>query len=131
MPFTTGQSPHLDDARRDIMTGRAGWEMIDPGGEGIWDAHKLWAFDFALCAAGIYPDSNLEELDLASQWLTWGTWGDDYYPVAFGRTRDLAGAKVSNERLARFMPVESAELPVPVNAIERGLADLWLRTAGR
>ncbi len=128
MPFTTGLSPHLDEARRNIMTWSARMGITDPG-EGVWDRHKLWAFDLALCAAGIYPDSNLEELDLASQWLTWGTYGDDYYPVVFGRTRDLAGAKVANERLALFMPVESTELPMPLNALERGLADLWLRTA--
>jgi germacradienol/geosmin synthase len=129
MPFTTSLSPHLDESRRNIMTWAARMGMLDPVPP-VWDAHKLWAFDFALCAAGIYPDADLEELDLASQWLTWGTHGDDYYPLMFGRTRDLAGAKVCNERLARFMPVEWTELPVPLNALERGLADLWLRTAG-
>jgi germacradienol/geosmin synthase len=129
MPFTTGLSPHLDEARRNIMTWSTRMGIIDPG-EGVWDRHKLWAYDLALCAAGIYPDSDLAELDLASQWLTWGTYGDDYYPVVFGRTRDLAGAKASNERLIRFMPVEWTELPVPLNAMERGLADLWVRTAG-
>jgi germacradienol/geosmin synthase len=128
MPFTTGLSPHLDEARRNIMTWATQQGMINPG-EGIWDPHKLWAFDFALCAAGIYPNSNAEELDLASQWLTWGTYGDDYYPMMFGRTRDLAGAKACNERLAQFMPVDTTEIPVPANAIERGLVDLWLRTA--
>lgn len=54
-----------------------------------------------------------------------GTYGDDYYPVVFGRTHDMVGAKVSNERLSQFMPVESTVTPLPVNALERGLADLW------
>jgi germacradienol/geosmin synthase len=108
--------------------------MLDtpPGvpGSGIWDAHKLRAFDFALCAAGIHPDASGDELNLSTGWLTWGTYGDDYYPVVFGRTHDMAGAKASNERLSQFMPVESTVTPLPVNALERGLADLWIRTAG-
>ncbi|HEX4725342.1 MAG TPA: family 2 encapsulin nanocompartment cargo protein terpene cyclase [Pseudonocardiaceae bacterium] len=129
MPFTTGQSPHVDDARRNTMTWAARMGMLDPAAA-VWDGHKLWSFDFALCAAGIYPDSDAEQLDLATQWLIWGTYGDDYYPKVFGRTRDLVAAKVCNERLSRCMPVESTEVPMPVNALERGLADLWVRTAG-
>ena len=85
--------------------------MLDslPGvpGSGIWDEHKLRAFDFALCAAGIHPDASADELNLSTGWLTWGTYGEDYYPVVFGRTHDMVGAKVSNERLSEFMPVES------------------------
>jgi germacradienol/geosmin synthase len=61
--------------------------------------------------------------------LAWGTYGDDYYPVVYGRPRDLLGAKVCNDRLAEFMPVETSATPVPANALERGLADLWARTA--
>ena len=129
MPFTTGLSPHLDEARSNGVAWGARMGMLDPTAA-IWDEHKLWAFDFALCAASIYPDADAEQLDIATQWLTWGTYGDDYYPKVFGRSRDLAGAKLSNERLSRFMPVESTELPAPVNALERGLADLWIRTAG-
>lgn len=129
MPFTTGLSPHLDDARRNVMSWAARMGMLDPAAA-IWDGHKLWACDFALCAAGINPDADAEQLDVMTQWLTWGTYGDDYYPKVFGRSRDLVGAKLCNERLLRFIPVETTELPVPVNALERGLADLWVRGAG-
>jgi len=103
--------------------------MLDPAAA-IWDGHKLWAFDFAFAAAGMSPDADAEQLDVITQWATWGTYGDDYYPKVFGRARDLVGAKLCNERLSRFMPVESTELPVSVNALERGLADLWVRSAG-
>ena len=42
----------------------------------------------------------------------------------------MAGAKVFNARLLAFMPLDStAAPPVPLNAVERGLADLWTRTA--
>lgn len=38
--------------------------------------------------------------------------------------------KVCNERLSLFMPIETLTTPPPLSALERGLADLWLRTAG-
>ncbi len=108
--------------------------MLDPV-PGIWNEHKLRAFDFALCSAGIHPDATADQLNLTTDWLAWGTYGDDYYPVIFGRTRDLVGAKACTRRLSEFMPVEPTDIPlsvvpVPGNALERGLADLWARTAG-
>jgi germacradienol/geosmin synthase len=134
MPCSTGQSPHLDAARRHMVEWAGRMGMLDSV-PGIWDARKLAGFDFALCAAGIHPDATPAGLNLSTGWLTWGTYGDDYYPVVFGRTRDMSGAKASNERLSAFMPVEStAAVPavpaVPANALERGLADLWSRTVG-
>jgi germacradienol/geosmin synthase len=134
MPFSTRLSPHLDAARGHIVQWAHQMGILDsvPGipGSGIWDEHKLRAFDFPLCAAGIHPDATAGELNLTSGWLTWGTYADDFYPVVFGRTLDMAGAKACNERLSEFMPVDSTVVPVPANALERSLADLWSRTAG-
>ncbi|HET6213099.1 MAG TPA: family 2 encapsulin nanocompartment cargo protein terpene cyclase [Micromonosporaceae bacterium] len=134
MPYTTRMSPYLDAARRNSIEWSRRMGMLDslPGlpGFGIWDEHRLAGFDFAICAAMIHPDASGPELDLSTGWLTWGTYADDYFPAIFGRTRDMAGAKVFNERLSAFMPVDSAGTPVPVNPVERGLADLWARTAG-
>lgn len=127
MPFSTGQSPHLDASRRENIIWARAVGMLDPI-PGIWDEHKLRAFDFALCSAGIHPDATLPELNLTTDWLTWGTYADDYYPVIFGRTRDILGAKVCNARLSEFMPLDSPVTAVPANALERGLADLWTRT---
>jgi germacradienol/geosmin synthase len=42
----------------------------------------------------------------------------------------MAAARACNERLSLFMPVESSVVPCAVNGMERGLADLWARTAG-
>lgn len=126
MPYTVQLSPHLETARKHMLEWGGRMGMLDGT---VWDAHNLKAFDFALCAAGIHSDASPDELDLSTQWLTWGTYGDDLYPVVFGRTRDLPAAKASNRRLSQFMPVESPVTPVPVNALERGLADLWSRTA--
>jgi germacradienol/geosmin synthase len=127
MPFSTGLSSHLAAARRHVVDWAGQVGMLDPV-PGIWDEHKIRAFDFALCSAGIHPDATLDQLNLTTGWLAWGTYADDYYPVVFGRTGDHAGARVCNRRLSEFMPVESPAMPVPTNALERGLADLWART---
>ncbi|WP_305039971.1 family 2 encapsulin nanocompartment cargo protein terpene cyclase [Frankia sp. Cj3] len=133
MPFATRRSPWLDVSRRHVVAWARRIGMLDPV-PGIWNEHKLRAFDFALCSAGIHPDATADQLNLTTDWLAWGTYGDDYYPVIFGRTRDLVGAKACTRRLSEFMPVESTDIPlsvvpVPGNALERGLADLWARTA--
>ncbi|WP_051836598.1 terpene synthase family protein [Streptomyces sp. NRRL WC-3742] len=134
LPFELSMSPHLDGARERVIewAERMGLLAEEPGvlGSGIWDAESMRDYDLPLCAAGIHPDATEEELDISSAWLAWGTWADDYYPAAFGRTRDLAGAKHANERLSLFMPVDGTPAPQPANALERSLADLWERTAG-
>src|SRR5439155_19242387 len=96
----------------------------------IWDAHQLTSYDLALCAAGIHPDASADELNLTTGWLSWGTYADDLYPVVFGRTRNIAGARATNERLSQFMPAAGEPSPTPATPLERGLADLWSRTAG-
>jgi germacradienol/geosmin synthase len=88
----------------------------------------LEAFDLPLCAAGIFPDASPAELDLAAAWLAWGTYADDYYPQVFGRRHDLAGAKITNQRLSALMPLD-LHGPVPTGPLEVSLADIWQRTA--
>ncbi|MGW7019422.1 family 2 encapsulin nanocompartment cargo protein terpene cyclase [Streptomyces decoyicus] len=135
MPFTTTLSPHLEGARRRVVewAHRMGILGPQPGVplSDVWDEPAMIRYDLALCAAGIHPDATPEQLDLGAAWLAWGTYADDYYPQVFGRTRDIASAKVCTERLSSFMPLDSpAETPEPVNAMERALGDLWTRTAG-
>lgn len=133
MPFAVRLSPHLDAARRHVMEWVPRMGMLEglPGAPGpaLWDERQLASFDFPLCGAGIHPDASGPELDLTSQWLTWGTYGDDYFPAVFGRARDMVGAKAFNARLSAFMPLDLAPTPPPLNPVERGLADLWSRTA--
>jgi germacradienol/geosmin synthase len=126
MPFTARVSPHLDAARRAMVRWAREMGMLDGG---LWDEELLRTFDFAHCAAMLQPDASLAELDLSTQWLTWGTYGDDYFPAIYGRTRDLAGAHLFHERLGQFMPVAMGETPPALSPVERGLADLWARTA--
>jgi germacradienol/geosmin synthase len=127
MPFPLTLSPHLDASREQIVPWATEMGFLS---EGVWDERKLRAFDLALCSAGIHPDATAGQLDLTTGWLTWGTYGDDYYPIAFGRGSDITAAKACNARLDEFMPLDLAEMPAPATALERGLADLWTRTAG-
>ncbi|NRQ37435.1 germacradienol/geosmin synthase [Nonomuraea sp. NN258] len=134
VPFELRLSPHLDDSRRNAVAWCAEMGMLEaqPGvvGSAVWDAAKLVDYDLPLCAAGLHPDASPQELDLASHWLCWGTYGDDYFPVVFGRSRNLHAAKLTVDRFSAFMPVDGSAPPPPVGALERGLADLWARTAG-
>ncbi|MET9478694.1 terpene synthase family protein [Streptomyces sp. NPDC006638] len=134
VPFEPKLSPHLAHSREHVVEWchRMGILEAQPGrpGSDVWDEKRLRRIDLPLCAAGIHPDATPEGLDLSSDWLAWGTYGDDLYPVIYGSVRDLAGAKACNERLLLFMPVESDETPPAYTGLERGLADLWARTAG-
>jgi germacradienol/geosmin synthase len=127
VPFQLTLSPYLGAAREYSVSWAAEMGLLS---EGVWDETRLRAADVALCGAGIHPDATSDQLNLSTAWLIWGTYADDYYPAVFGRRGDITGAKACNARLAAFMPLDLAELPVPVTALERSLADLWVRTVG-
>lgn len=133
MPYAFRTSPHIDTAREYAVGWARRMGMFDsvPGVEvgGIWDERRFVNLDLAHCAAMIHADSEQAQLELSSDWLAWGTYGDDYFPVVFGGTRNVAAAKHLDDRLRLFMPVDLSETPEPTNPIERGLADLWQRTA--
>ncbi|MEU3462986.1 germacradienol/geosmin synthase [Streptomyces sp. NPDC006733] len=134
MPFSNALSPHLDRARQNVVDWAQRMGLLDlvPGvaGSGLWTEDKLRGYDFALCSAGIHPDASAAQLDLTTAWLTWGTWGDDLYPLVFGRTGDILGAKHLHARMLGLMTVEGPSAVTPVHPIEISLADLWQRTAG-
>jgi len=127
MPFQVRLSPHLDGARENVVTWAHTVGILE---EGIWDERAIRDYDLPLCGAGIHPDATADELDLTSGWLAWGTYADDVYPRLWGRSADLAAAKLSNERFKQLMPLDSVHTLVPVTGMERALADLWTRTAG-
>ncbi|GAB3646639.1 terpene synthase family protein [Glycomyces tarimensis] len=133
MPFELRLNPHLEGARRHNAEWAATMGMLDPDplrpGSGLWERRGFEGMDLALCAAGIDPDGSPEELYCSSDWLAWGTYGDDYYPRIFGRGRDLAAAVAQNRRLSQCMPNDLGAAPEPTNPLEAGLSDLWRRTA--
>jgi germacradienol/geosmin synthase len=126
MPYQFRMSPHLAAAREDGVVWARAMGMLT---EGLWDERRLRDFDFPHCAAMIHADGTLDQVNLSARWLTWGTYGDDYFP-----TLDLPYAKLQHDRLAQFMPLGIGEFAgaadEPLNAAERGLADLWRSTAG-
>jgi germacradienol/geosmin synthase len=134
MPFTSRCNPNLEAGRRNSKRWARRMGLLDelpgvPGGY-IWDDHKFDAADVALAGALINPDAALADLDLTNSWLVWGTYADDYFPMVYGRTRDMAGAKIWYARLSMLMPVDGEPMSAPVGPLERGLADVWMRTAG-
>jgi germacradienol/geosmin synthase len=128
MPYQVSINPHWKESLEHNVEWCGAMGIYDDVPR-VWTAEKLRGYDFALCSAGIDPDATREQLDLSADWLAWGTYGDDYYPAAFGRTPDLAAAKVLTERLKQLMPVVGEAPITPVIPLERSLADLWHRTA--
>ncbi|MFE0698764.1 germacradienol/geosmin synthase [Streptomyces sp. NPDC058872] len=128
LPYPLALSPHHAEARRLSLDWAESMGLLDD----LWDRPLAEGFDLALCSAGLDPDATLEELVLSAEWLTWGTYGDDYYPYVFGRSRNLLGAKQQTERFKACMPLTdvTAGAARAVNPLERSLADLWARTAG-
>lgn len=130
MPFPVRVSQHEQQAARYVAEWGKATGFHEPvAGTWVWDEARLRAADLAYCAARIHPDADLDQLKLTSAWLAWGTYGDDYFPTVFGASRNLAGAKAFVDRLTRFLPVDMGPVPKPVDPLERGLADLWPRTA--
>ena len=132
MPFPVRTNPHLDAARASGKQWAGAMGMLSPllGGPAIWDDRSYDAADVALCGAMINPDGDGPDLDLTTSWLIFGTYADDYFPAIYGRRSDMAGAKIFHERLAGMMPIDSSgPEPEPTNPVERGLADVWARTA--
>ncbi|OXM46894.1 terpene synthase family protein [Amycolatopsis alba] len=127
MPYPVRTSPHLAAAREYAPGWAKEMGMFD---DGLWDERRCRGIDLAYCAAMIDADADFERLKLSTDWLTWGTYADDYFPAAFGTKRDPVAAKLCSDRLSLFMPLDGEPVPKPSGALERGLVDLWDRTAG-
>ncbi|MFW5418723.1 germacradienol/geosmin synthase [Nocardiopsis sp. CNT-189] len=134
MPYAFPTSPHLEAARTHCLDWAEEMGMFDAMTgvpfASVWSRERMAGIDLPHCAAMIHAEAGVEQLFLSSDWLAWGTYGDDVYPVVFGAGRSLAAAKAYDERLALFMPIDLGDVPEPADPLERGLDDLWRRTAG-
>lgn len=129
-PFPVRFNQRLDASRRHVIEwGRQVGIVHNVGGMCIWDEPELADYDFALCAAACQPDASQRELDITTDWFTWATFADDYFPLVFGRARDLTAAKLYRAGLDAFTPLDCGATPLPRDPVECGLADLWRRTA--
>ncbi|MGW8365684.1 terpene synthase family protein [Streptomyces wedmorensis] len=127
LPYPLTLNPHHQEAQRHTLDWSERMGLLDD----LWDRPLAEGFDLALCSAGLDPDASLDQLKLSADWLTWGTYADDYYPSFFGRAGNLAGAKEQTDRLKACMPLDvpSAGAARAANPLERALADVWERTA--
>lgn len=132
MPFSTEMNPALGLARQHSKQWARQMGMLQPfvGFAGaVWDERTFDAADGALGCALCYPDLPAATLDLITAWVVWLTYVDDYFLKRYTQTRDLVGAKLFVARLLALLADDPAPTTVPLDAAERGLVDLWLRTA--
>ncbi|MFG1854339.1 germacradienol/geosmin synthase [Actinomadura geliboluensis] len=132
IPYAPRVNPHREAAGRNVVVWAREMGMFSPHPRlpvSVWSAERLTGMALEICAASLNPDASAEGLDLATQWLAFGTYGDDFFPAIYNRDRDIAGAKLFNARVGGFMPLDCGSTPPPENAFEAALADLWPRTA--
>jgi germacradienol/geosmin synthase len=134
MPWPARLNPNLEAAR--IHSKAWAYEMgilgsqEEANGSPIWDERTFDAHDYALLCAYTHPDAPATELDLVTDWYVWVFFFDDHFLEIYKRTQDIAGAKAYLLRLRAFMPIFPTEAPPPpTNPVERGLSNLWFRTA--
>lgn len=133
MPWPARVNTHVEEARVHTKAWARDMGMLgspeNADGSGIWDEPRFDSMDVALFVALTHPDAPASELELLSDWYVWGWYVEDSSTVFDGH--DVSGAKEFVSRLLAFMPVDITATPPgePTNPVERGLADLWPRTA--
>lgn len=133
MPYPVRVNPHLPALREEAETWAREMGMVAggaaPGGHrAIWTRSQFHAMAVDQLTAWTLPDASLAGLRLNHRFNLWALAWDDYFASAFKQTGNLAGAQVFTARLHGFLPQQpGARLPEPVNAVERGMADLQQR----
>ncbi len=129
MPFRARENGGLVESREHFKEWVRDTGMLDAPGFGIWSEQTVEAADFGLLGSLTHPDIAPDALNLITDWYAWGALLDDYLLEVFKRRYDLVGARTFLDRMALFVPVDALTMPIPMNPPERGLADLWSRTA--
>jgi germacradienol/geosmin synthase len=127
LPWPPRLNPHVDSARAHSKAWAREMGMLT--GRGMWDEDTFDSDDWPLFAALTHPDATESQLHRISLWDVCLLALDDYFVAAYKATHDLAGAKAFVEGLRAFMPEPGSAAPAPANPVERGLADVWGRTA--
>jgi hypothetical protein len=125
MPYTARCNPNVDEAHRHTRAWAKSVGLLDSG---VWTEQDLDSTDYARYAALCHPDAPGPTQNLVTDWFGLTFFFDDFFLETFKRTNDLARAKRYVSRLPVFMPLLPGVLPVPTDAFERGLVDLWPRT---
>lgn len=133
VPWPARLNPNLDVARAHSKVwayevGILGTAQ-DESTPKIWDERDFERHDYALFCAYIHPETPGPELNLMTDWNVWAFYVDDYFLQVYKQANDHAGAKRYLDRVPLFMPVDLDSMPPPTNPMERGLSDVWMRTA--
>ncbi|MEU0373111.1 hypothetical protein ABZ070_23155 [Streptomyces sp. NPDC006283] len=133
MPYPVRVNPYLPVLHEETETwaremGMLGSDEAPSARRGIWTLSQFHTMAVDQLTAWALPDASLAGLRLNHRFNLWALAWDDYFASAFKQTGDLVAAQVFTARLHAFLPAEpGARLPQPVNAVERGLADLQQR----
>ena len=128
-PFVHGARIHAERWARAM--GMLGASAATPLA-GTWGERGFRSADIALFAALTHPDAQPARLELITDWHLWRCFVRDAFVEACATPRDLAGGARFLDRVPLLMPdlpLAGAAGPVVVNPVERGLSDLWSRTA--
>ncbi|MFG3343627.1 hypothetical protein ACGF1Z_01020 [Streptomyces sp. NPDC048018] len=130
MPHPLRVNPHLPGLRAESEIWAREMGMVNgdeerPSGQAIWTRRQFQAMTVDQLTAWTLPDASPADLRLNHRFNIWALAWDDYFASAFKRTGDLRGALAFTARLHAFLhPEAGTPLPEPVNAVERGIADL-------
>lgn len=124
-------SPHLDRARDHAVAWARDTGLFAPqAGLPPWTEEQFRKEDYALLLCRMFPDALGERADTLTDWCTWTFYVDDFFAEACRRTGNPALTQAHLAQLRQFMPLDpTQDVPVATSPTERGLADLWSRTA--
>lgn len=133
VPWPARLNPNLDAARVHSKAwahevGILG-ALMSKDSPKIWDERDFDKHDYALLCSYIHPEAPTDELNLMTEWNIWAFYVDDHFLQVYQHPKDYAGAKKYLDRVPLFMPIDLGPTPAPINPMECGLANLWLRTA--
>ncbi|MGA4837384.1 terpene synthase family protein [Streptomyces sp. G45] len=133
-PYPVRRSPDVAATRTDSARWARRVGILGPAAEPgfrIWDERDFADFDLPSFASLVHPSADGGLLGLMADWYVWSWYLDDLMLERFKRPRDVPGARAFLARLSAFAGTGAGAPPEAANPAERGLADLWARTAAR
>ncbi|TJZ54546.1 hypothetical protein FCH28_15690 [Streptomyces piniterrae] len=113
---------------RDLAKGWArSMGMLERGG--VWSEASFESADYASLTASCHPDAGADQLPLVTDWYVWLFFLDDHFDELYMRRGDMAGGRAYLSLLAAIMAGGHGGALMSDDPAERGLADLWPRTA--
>ncbi len=132
MPYPERVNPHLHATAEHtrVWARRMGLftDGLAPGAPPAWSESRYDAIDFPLFTAMTHPQASRDELDLITDWYVWGFHFDDLIAKTFKHGQDPDGAHRLIDRVTTLFAAPTRDFR-PRNCVERGLADLFPRSA--